>query len=47
SNRGYMREPKSKGAPDNWPVSYDPAFAAPIRATLKRILESAIAWAGR
>ncbi|WP_292608271.1 N-formylglutamate amidohydrolase, partial [Mesorhizobium sp.] len=27
SNRGYMREPKSKGAPDNWPVPYDPAFA--------------------
>ncbi|TIP87427.1 MAG: N-formylglutamate deformylase [Mesorhizobium sp.] len=47
SNRGYMREPESKGTPDNWPVSYDPAFAAPIRATLKRILESAIAWAGR
>lgn len=47
SNRGYMREPESKGAPDNWPVPYDPAFAAPIRATLKRILESAIAWAGR
>jgi formiminoglutamase len=47
SNRGYMREPGGKGTPDNWPVPYDPAFAAPIRATLKRILESAIAWAGR
>ncbi|RWK35518.1 N-formylglutamate deformylase [Mesorhizobium sp.] len=47
SNRGYMREPEGKGAPDNWPVPYDPAFATPIRATLKRILESAIAWAGR
>ncbi|UVC13867.1 N-formylglutamate deformylase [Mesorhizobium onobrychidis] len=47
SNRGYMREPEGKGTPDNWPVPYDPAFAAPIRATLKRILESAIAWAGR
>ncbi|MET3582271.1 formiminoglutamase [Mesorhizobium robiniae] len=47
SNRGYMREPEGKGTPDNWPVPYDPAFAAPIRATLKRILEGAIAWAGR
>ncbi|SJM30080.1 N-formylglutamate deformylase [Mesorhizobium delmotii] len=47
SNRGYMREPEGKGTPDNWPVPYDPAFAAPIRATLKRILESAIAWVGR
>jgi N-formylglutamate deformylase len=47
SNRGYMREPEGKGTPDNWPVPYDPAVAAPIRATLKRILESAIAWVGR
>ncbi|TIP08625.1 N-formylglutamate deformylase [Mesorhizobium sp.] len=45
SNRGYMREPEGKGAPDNWPVPYDADFAAPIRVTLKNILESAIAWA--
>ncbi|TPM46319.1 N-formylglutamate deformylase [Mesorhizobium sp. B2-2-3] len=44
SNRGYMREPEGKGAPDNWPVPYDAAFAAPIRATLTSILETAISW---
>ena len=47
SNRGYMREPEGKGAPDNWPVPYDPDFAAPIRATLTEILETAISWARR
>ena len=47
SNRGYMREPEGRGAPDNWPVPYDPEYAAPIRATLKTILETAIDWAGR
>ncbi|RUU26069.1 N-formylglutamate deformylase [Mesorhizobium sp. M6A.T.Ca.TU.002.02.2.1] len=45
SNRGYMREPEGKGAPDNWPVPYDATFAAPIRATLENILKTAIAWA--
>ncbi|TIT54020.1 MAG: N-formylglutamate deformylase, partial [Mesorhizobium sp.] len=47
SNRGYMREPEGKGTPDNWPVPYDAAFAAPIRATLTQILQTAIDWAGR
>ncbi|TIU24393.1 MAG: N-formylglutamate deformylase, partial [Mesorhizobium sp.] len=47
SNRGYMREPNKKGAPENWPVPYDPSYAAPIRATLKTILETAIDWARR
>ena len=47
SNRGYMREPEGRGAPDNWPVPYDPEYALPIRATLKTILETAIDWAGR
>jgi formiminoglutamase len=39
--RGYMAEPDT---PDesNWPSLYDPAFAAPIRQTLKSILESFI-----
>jgi formiminoglutamase len=45
SNRGYLREPEGKGEPDNWPVRYDADFAAPIRATLKKILETAISWA--
>ncbi|MBZ9808435.1 MULTISPECIES: N-formylglutamate deformylase [unclassified Mesorhizobium] len=44
SNRGYMREPEGKGAPDNWPAPYDAAFAAPIRTTLTSILETAISW---
>ncbi|MGX5831275.1 N-formylglutamate deformylase [Mesorhizobium sp. 43Arga] len=47
SNRGYMREPSEKGSPENWPVPYDPTYAAPIRATLKTILETAIDWARR
>ena len=45
SNRGYMREPEGKGAPDNWPTPYDPDFAAPMRATLTKILETALDWA--
>jgi N-formylglutamate deformylase len=45
SNRGYMREPDGKGVPDNWPVPYDAEFAAPIRATLRKILETATSWA--
>jgi N-formylglutamate deformylase len=45
SNRGYMREPEGKGEPGNWPVPYDADFAAPIRVTLKKILETASAWA--
>ncbi|TIX43324.1 MAG: N-formylglutamate deformylase [Mesorhizobium sp.] len=47
SNRGYLREPEGKGMPGNWPVPYDAEFAAPIRVTLKTILETAIGWAGR
>ena len=45
SNRGYMREPAEPGRPDNWPTPYDEAFAAPIRATLRTILETARDWA--
>jgi formiminoglutamase len=45
SNRGYMHEPEGKGSPDNWPTPYDPDFAAPMRETLTKILETAIAWA--
>lgn len=46
ANRGYLPEPEGKGAPSNWPVPYDAAFAAPIRATLTEILQTALAWAG-
>ncbi len=47
ADRGYLREPQAKGEPDNWPVPYDAEFAAPMRATLTKILQSAIDWAGR
>ena len=47
SNRGYLREPEGKGEPTNWPVPYDADFAAPMRATLRTILETALAWARR
>ena len=47
ADRGYLREPEGKGEPDNWPVPYDAEFAAPMRATLTKILQSAIDWAGR
>ena len=43
--RGYMREPEGKTSPDNWPAPYDSEFAAPIRARLTEILETALAWA--
>jgi formiminoglutamase len=39
--RGYMAEPNTP-APENWPPSFDPAFAAPITITLRKILESFI-----
>lgn len=45
SNRGYMHEPVGPVGPDIWPTPYDPQFAAPMRATLTRILETAISWA--
>ncbi|MBE1203376.1 N-formylglutamate deformylase [Aminobacter carboxidus] len=46
SCRGYMLEPEGKVEPANWPTRYDPEFAAPMRATLTKILETALAWAG-
>jgi len=45
SCRGYLREPGAASQPDNWPVAYDPDFAAPIRAQLTAILEAARDWA--
>ncbi|MEJ6781643.1 N-formylglutamate deformylase [Aminobacter sp. Piv2-1] len=45
SCRGYMLEPRGKVDPSNWPTRYDPEFAAPMRATLTNILETALAWA--
>ena len=45
SYRGYLREPEGKGAPENWPVPYDPDFAVPMRTVLTRILETCLEWA--
>lgn len=45
SNRGYMREPEGKGDPSFWPTEYDPEYAAPMRKSLRTILETAMGWA--
>lgn len=42
--RGYLDEPDAF-TPDDWPIEYDPARAAPIQATLRRILRTCIAFA--
>lgn len=43
--RSYMLEPDGGVGPSNWPTRYDPEFAAPMRTTLIKILEAALAWA--
>jgi N-formylglutamate deformylase len=43
--RGYLSEPLGPVDPSSWPVAYDPAFAAPVRNSLQRILEACIAFA--
>ena len=42
--RGYLPEPET---PDegNWPPPFDPAYAAPIAATLKRVLTACLEFA--
>ena len=45
SCRGYMREPLGPVDGQNWPAPYDPDFAAPMRATLTNIFETALGWA--
>jgi formiminoglutamase len=42
--RAYLREPAAID-PGNWPPPYDPAFAAPLRATLSAILTSVLDFA--
>jgi N-formylglutamate deformylase len=44
SCRGYLREPIGPVGPENWPVDYDPEYAAGMRKTLTDILETAIRW---
>ena len=43
--RGYMQEPEGVISSDNWPSPYDSRRAAPLRATLKRVLEACIVFA--
>ncbi len=43
--RGYMRETLGPVDEGCWPHSYDADFAAPLRATLRKVLEGALAFA--
>ena len=43
--RGYMHEMLGPVSDEDWPTPYDPDFAAPIKATLTRVLEAALAFA--
>jgi len=45
--RGYMREPGVNVSEADWPAPYDEQFAAPMRATLRRVLGSCIDFAGK
>ena len=36
--RSYLPEPSGAPDPGNWPPSYDPAYAAPVRESLREIL---------
>jgi N-formylglutamate deformylase len=38
--RGYLREPEGPVGPESWPVPYEEAHAAPLRAVLVRILDA-------
>jgi formiminoglutamase len=40
--RAYLREPPGDVKPENWPPTYDPAFAAPLRKNLAQILGAAL-----
>ena len=45
--RGYLREPLGPVDEGNWPPRYDPAFAAPMRDTLRQVLAACLAFARR
>ncbi len=45
--RGYMKEPLGPVAEGQWPSPYDEIDAAPMRATLTRILETCLTFAKR
>jgi N-formylglutamate deformylase len=44
--RGYVDEPLGPVSEADWPPSYDPAYAAPMRGVLKKILMSAFEFTG-
>lgn len=44
--RGYLREPDVV-TETNWPPEYDADFAAPMKATLRRVLEACLEFARR
>lgn len=44
--RGYMREPDGAPTPANWPAPYLDALAAPLRATLRTMLDDVVRWSG-
>lgn len=44
--RGYMIDPAGPVTETNWPSSYDPAFAAQMRAALTEILTACVALTG-
>ena len=43
--RTYLDEPLGDVSEQNWPTPYDPAYAAPVRATLRAILQSCLDFA--
>jgi N-formylglutamate deformylase len=43
--RGYLPEPVGPLGDFNWPPDYDPTFAAPMKATLRRVLEACLTFA--
>ncbi|WP_237153049.1 N-formylglutamate deformylase [Oryzibacter oryziterrae] len=43
--RTYVNEPVGPVSEANWPLPYDPAYAEPIRATLRQILNTCILFA--
>lgn len=43
--RGYIDEPLGPVTPDTWPVAYDTVYAAPMRDTLRKILQACLDFA--
>jgi len=47
SCRGYLREPQAPVTAADWPVPFDPDFAAPLQQVLRRVLQQCIYFASR